>query len=164
MVLRCRGGMRRQMSHAVRARPTAPVRPVNLRPTPATRGIVQAAGRAKCFWESLAEYRSSPGCDARSLGRTQGASISIDMGATEDGARGRAARPGGTDVISPNPPRAARVGRMAPFGIVALGTLAFVLGAGGTESTQPTLSSTAAAWRGLAGSARPQVDVGQRQI
>src|SRR5438876_15957 len=86
------------------------------------------------------------------------------MGATEDGARGRAARPGGTDVISPNPPRAARVGRMAPFGIVALGTLAFVLGAGGTESTQPTLSSTAAAWRGLAGSARPQVDVGQRQI
>src|SRR5213596_3402463 len=86
------------------------------------------------------------------------------MGASEDGARGRAARPGGTDVISPNPPRAARVGRMAPFGIVALGTLAFVLGAGGTESTQPTLSSTAAAWRGLAGSARPQVDVGQRQI
>src|SRR2546430_242494 len=53
---------------------------------------------------------------------------------------------------------------MARCGIVALGTLAFVLGAGGTESTQPTLSSTAAAWRGLAGSARPQVDVGQRQI
>jgi hypothetical protein len=44
MVLRCRGGMRRQMSHAVKARPIAPVRPVNLRPTPATRGIVQAAG------------------------------------------------------------------------------------------------------------------------
>src|SRR5256884_7515783 len=86
------------------------------------------------------------------------------MGATEEGAGGRAARPGGTDVIPPNPPRPARVGRMAPFGIVALGTLAFVLGAGGTESTQPTLSSTAAAWRGLAGSARPQVDVGQRQI
>ena len=37
MVLRCRGGMRRQMSHAVKARPIAPVRPVNLRPTPATR-------------------------------------------------------------------------------------------------------------------------------
>src|SRR2546430_11911514 len=53
---------------------------------------------------------------------------------------------------------------MARCGIVALGTLAFVLGAGGTESTEPTLSSTAAAWRGLAGSARPQVDVGQRQI
>jgi len=27
------------------------------------------------------------------------------MGATEDGARGRAARPGGTDCISSNPPR-----------------------------------------------------------
>jgi hypothetical protein len=53
---------------------------------------------------------------------------------------------------------------MAPLGIVALGTLAFVLGAGGTRSTEPTLSSTAAAWRGLAGSARPQVDVGQRVI
>src|SRR2546421_8781393 len=50
------------------------------------------------------ECRSSPGCDARSLGRTQGASISLDMGATEDVARGRAARPGGTDCISPNPP------------------------------------------------------------
>ena len=36
------------------------------------------------------------GCDARSLGRTQGAPISIDLGATEDAARGRAARPGGT--------------------------------------------------------------------
>src|SRR5512132_782822 len=59
---------------------------------------------------------------------------------------------------------AARVGRLTPLVIVALGTLAFALGAGGTESTQPTLSSTAAAWRGLAGSARPQVDVGQRQI
>jgi hypothetical protein len=58
----------------------------------------------------------------------------------------------------------ASAARVAPFAIVVLGTLAFVLGAGGTASTQPTLSSTAAAWRGLAGSARPQVDVGQRQI
>ena len=54
--------------------------------------------------------------------------------------------------------------RAVPFGLIALGTLAFVLGAGGTRPTQPTLSSTAAAWRGLAGSARPQVDVGQRVI
>ncbi|TMM02623.1 MAG: hypothetical protein E6G02_11045 [Actinobacteria bacterium] len=54
--------------------------------------------------------------------------------------------------------------RAAPLGIVALGTVALVLGAGGTRSTEPTLSSTAAAWRGLAGSARPQVDVGQRMI
>src|SRR5438034_376858 len=150
----------RRARHGDRARPRGKDRA--LAPDERGAGARRAggvAGRA-----GLAEYRSSPGCDARSLGRTQGASISIDMGATEDGARGRAARPGGTDVISPNPPRAARVGRMAPFGIVALGTLAFVLGAGGTESTQPTLSSTAAAWRGLAASARPQVDVGQRQI
>ena len=48
--------------------------------------------------------RSSPGCDGRSLGRTQGASISVDMGATEDSARGRAARPGDTDCFAPNPP------------------------------------------------------------
>jgi hypothetical protein len=40
-----------------------------------------------------------------------------------------------------------------------------VLGAGGTRVPQPaTLSSTAASWRGLAGSARPRVDVGQRVI
>jgi Subtilase family/Peptidase inhibitor I9 len=39
-----------------------------------------------------------------------------------------------------------------------------VLGAGGTRVTTPTLSSTAASWRGLAGSARPRVDVGQRVI
>src|SRR5213592_3295211 len=86
------------------------------------------------------------------------------MVATEDGARGRAARPGGTDVISPNPPRAARAAQALPLGIVALGALAFVVGAGGTRTAQPTLSSTAAAWRGLAGSARPKVDVGQRVI
>src|SRR5438270_11777760 len=60
--------------------------------------------------------------------------------------------------------RAARAGRMTPLVILALGTLAFVLGAGGTRPTQLTLSSTAAAWRGLAGSARPKVDVGQRVI
>jgi len=34
-----------------------------------------------------------------SLARTQGAPISIDMGATEDTARGRAARSGGTDFL-----------------------------------------------------------------
>jgi hypothetical protein len=37
-------------------------------------------------------------------GEDEGASISVDMGATEDAARRRAARPGGTDAISPNPP------------------------------------------------------------
>jgi hypothetical protein len=61
--------------------------------------------------------------------------------------------------------RAARAVRLTPFALAALGALAFVIGAGGTRpAAQPTLSSTAAAWRGLAGSARPQVDVGQRVI
>src|SRR5438477_102219 len=45
-----------------------------------------------------------------------------------------------------------------------LAGLAFVIGAGGTSSTARTLSSSAGAWRGLAGSARPQVDLGQRVI
>jgi hypothetical protein len=31
--------------------------------------------RAGCGLEGLAEYRSSTGCDARSLGRTQGESV-----------------------------------------------------------------------------------------
>jgi minor extracellular serine protease Vpr len=59
---------------------------------------------------------------------------------------------------------AARAGRAAPFGIIALAALVFVIGAGGTRSSEPALSSTAGAWRGLAGSARPRVDVGQRVI
>src|SRR5262249_59878025 len=62
------------------------------------------------------------------------------------------------------PVSVARLGRLTPFAVVVLGTLAVVVGAGGTRTTQPTLSSNAAAWRGLAGSARPQVDVGQRVI
>src|SRR6059058_3358324 len=41
--------------------------------------------------EGLAERRSSPGCDARSQARTQGASIALAIGATEDAAWGRAA-------------------------------------------------------------------------
>src|SRR3954454_21182808 len=51
-----------------------------------------------------------------------------------------------------------------PLALVALGVIALALGAGDTRSTQPTLSSTAASWRGLAGSARPQVEPGQRVI
>src|SRR5207247_1296292 len=50
--------------------------------------------------EGLAERCSSPGCDGRSLARTQGASIAEAIGATEDAASGRAARPGGTDTVS----------------------------------------------------------------
>src|SRR3954454_15325415 len=51
-----------------------------------------------------------------------------------------------------------------PLALVALGVIALALGAGDTRSKPPTLSSTAASWRGLAGSARPQVDAGQRVI
>ena len=56
------------------------------------------------------------------------------------------------------------LGRVAPLVLAALAGLAFVIGAGGTSSTAPTLSSSAGAWRGLAGGARPQVDLGQRVI
>jgi len=38
------------------------------------------------------EYRSSPGCDARSQARTQGVFVPIGTDATEDAAWGRAAR------------------------------------------------------------------------
>jgi Subtilase family/Peptidase inhibitor I9 len=55
-------------------------------------------------------------------------------------------------------------GRAAPFVLAAVAGLAFVIGAGGTSSQAPTVSSSAGAWRGLAGSERPQVDVGQRVI
>jgi hypothetical protein len=58
----------------------------------------------------------------------------------------------------------ARAARAAPLALVAVASLALVVGAGGTRSATPTLSSTAAAWRGLAGSARPRVSVGQRMI
>src|SRR5919198_542568 len=55
--------------------------------------------------------------------------------------------------------------RTVPLAVVAVGVAGAVLGAGGTRGVaQPTLSSTAASWRGLAGSARPRVDVGQRVI
>jgi hypothetical protein len=39
---------------------------------------------------------SSSGCDGRFLARTQGVPVSADTGATEDAARGRPARPGGS--------------------------------------------------------------------
>ncbi|HEX6489923.1 MAG TPA: S8 family serine peptidase [Gaiellaceae bacterium] len=52
----------------------------------------------------------------------------------------------------------------AALALVALACTALVLGAGGTTSATPTITSAASAWRGLAGSARPQVSVGQRMI
>jgi len=60
--------------------------------------------------------------------------------------------------------RVARVARAAPLAIVALASTVLVLGAGGTRAPTPTLFSTAASWRGLAGGARPQVSAGQRMI
>jgi 16S rRNA processing protein RimM len=65
----------------------------------------------------LVERRSSSGCDGRSEARTQGASIAKSIGATEDAASGRAARPDGTDSVSPKPPyvNVGRVGR--PHGL-----------------------------------------------
>src|SRR5204863_9808667 len=55
--------------------------------------------------EGLARRSSSSGCDGRSEARTQGASIAKAIGATEDAASGRAARPDGTDSVSLGPPR-----------------------------------------------------------
>src|SRR3954449_2639276 len=57
-----------------------------------------------------------------------------------------------------------RLASAVPLALLALGVTAIALGAGDTRATQPTLTSTAASWRGLAGSARPQVDLGQRVI
>ena len=45
------------------------------------------------------EQRSSSGCDARSEARTQGASIAVAIGATEDAVSGPLARPGGTTTL-----------------------------------------------------------------
>jgi subtilisin family serine protease len=58
----------------------------------------------------------------------------------------------------------ARAAQSAALAVVALACTALVLGAGGTQPATPTVSSAASAWRGLAGSARPQVSVGQRMI
>src|SRR4051794_36649051 len=57
-----------------------------------------------------------------------------------------------------------RLASAVPLALLALGVTAIAVGAGGTRARQPTLTSTAASWRGLAGSARPQVDLGQRVI
>src|ERR671933_2092241 len=61
-------------------------------------------------------------------------------------------------------PRRARAARAVPLAVVALAALSLFLGAGGTQPSMPTLLSTAESWRGLAGSARPRVDPGQRMI
>jgi minor extracellular serine protease Vpr len=48
--------------------------------------------------------------------------------------------------------------------VLALALTAIVVGAGRTEAKSPKDVSTAEAWHGLAGGARPQVSVGQRMI
>src|SRR6266566_7088132 len=75
------------------------------------------------------ENAPPPGRAGRSLARTQGASISIDMGATEDTARGRAARSGGTDVFAPSPPtRQAGASSLHRDGVESLGASAAASG------------------------------------
>src|SRR5207244_10598228 len=70
--------------------------------------------------EGLAERRSSSGCDGRSEARTQGAPIAKAIGATEDAASGRAARPDGTDSVSPNPPgRVCKPAAPVPQGVLS---------------------------------------------
>src|SRR4051794_39697385 len=64
----------------------------------------RAEKRSAVLEEGLAERCSSPGCDGRSLARTQGGSIAEAIGETEDTASGRPARPGDTATFSPNPP------------------------------------------------------------
>jgi hypothetical protein len=64
----------------------------------------------------------------------------------------------------PFPPDAARAVRSAPLAAIALACTVLALGAGGTSTEAPTVTAEAAAWHGLAGSARPQVSVGQRVI
>jgi len=59
------------------------------------------------------EPRSSPGCDGRSEARTQGAPRLVSLGATEDTASGRAARPGGSAGVSPSPPSTRAIGSRA---------------------------------------------------
>jgi subtilisin family serine protease len=57
-----------------------------------------------------------------------------------------------------------RIVQAAALAAVALACTTVLLGAGGTRPQLATASSTAADWHGLAGSARPQVSVGQRMI
>ena len=59
------------------------------------------------------EPRSSSGCDGRSEARTQGASRLFSLGATEDAASGRAARPDGSAGVSPSPPNNRAIGSRA---------------------------------------------------
>src|SRR5439155_22640582 len=71
----------------------APLRSVGWRETTLRPPVRQEPAWAKSPFHNGA---SSRGCDGRFLARTQGVSVSVDTGATEDAARGRPARPGGS--------------------------------------------------------------------
>src|SRR5690242_1622817 len=60
--------------------------------------------------------------------------------------------------------RPLRAAQSLALAAVTAACTALVLGAGRTTATIPTDTSEAASWHGLAGSARPQVSVGQRMI
>ena len=69
-------------------------------------GSAASSPSTRRVWRNVARRR---GANARSEARTQGAPIAVAIGATEDAASGRAARPGGSADISPNPPRRDRL-------------------------------------------------------
>jgi subtilisin family serine protease len=54
--------------------------------------------------------------------------------------------------------------RIAPLGLIALGATLLLVGAGTSRSREPSLSASAAAWRGLVGAPRPPVAIGQRML
>jgi minor extracellular serine protease Vpr len=60
--------------------------------------------------------------------------------------------------------RSRRNAASAVLAVIALACTALAVGAGRTEPKVATVASAAEAWHALAGSARPQVDVGQRMI
>src|SRR5204862_2489037 len=54
---------------------------------------------------------------------------------------------------------------LAPLPLAGLAVAAFVVtGAGGPSRTPPARASVATAWRGLVGSPRPEIAMGQRMI
>ena len=48
--------------------------------------------------------------------------------------------------------------------LIALGATCLLMGAGASRSPEPSITASAAAWRGLVGAPRPAVAVGQRMI
>ena len=61
-------------------------------------------------------------------------------------------------------PRLSEIRRVAPAAIIVLAATLLVVGFGVSGASERSLTSQAAAWRGLVGGARPRVDVGQRML